>query len=140
MTYYNLFLDDFRHPYDCSFYMSRPAIYTKLDWVIVRSAKEFVDTITKKLKIGEFPELVSFDHDLADEHYDPSMHKGVSTYNQMAVRFTEPTGKECAEWLVQVCIDNDLKLPECEYHTMNPAGKERLKQAIADYERLTSRI
>lgn len=140
MKTYNLFLDDFRHPYDCVNYMIEPRPYAKLEWVIVRNYQEFIDEIQSRFNAGEFPEVVSFDHDLAEEHYDGSMYSGVETYNKTAQRFTEPTGKECADWLVQFCIDNSVNMPNCLFHTMNPAGKERLKLAIADYEKYKSQI
>ena len=66
----NLFLDDFRKPHDCMSYMphrigTSAAIYTQLDWEIVINYDEFVEWI----KTNGIPEIVSFDHDLADEHY-----------------------------------------------------------------------
>jgi hypothetical protein len=139
MKTYSLFLDDVRMPIDCVLYM-RNQIYTNLEWVIVRSYTEFVNCIEERYKNGEFPNLVSFDHDLADEHYDPKMYHGVDSYNAASTKFTEPTGKECADWLVQFCIDNDINMPASIVHSMNPAGVERIKQSIADYNRYMSRI
>jgi hypothetical protein len=139
MKTYSLFLDDVRMPIDCVLYM-RNQIYTNLEWVIVRSYTEFVNCIEERYKKGEFPNLVSFDHDLADEHYDPKMYHGVDSYNDASTKFIEPTGKECADWLVQFCIDNDINMPASIVHSMNPAGVERIKQSIADYNRYMSRI
>ena len=75
---YNLFLDDIRDPknmipgmevlYKDGMLIHRnnpDNFYYKHDWVVVRSYNEFVDYITK----NGLPKLVSFDHDLAPEHY-----------------------------------------------------------------------
>jgi len=68
---YNLFLDDFRHPYDCVPYMPNREIYAKWKWEIVRNYDEFVEYITK----NGLPTHVSFDHDLSDIHYYPEWVK-----------------------------------------------------------------
>ena len=65
MTKYNLFLDDFRMPKDAYNYLLQP-IYISVNWEIVRSYDEFVKYITEH----GIPEIISLDHDLADEHYE----------------------------------------------------------------------
>jgi hypothetical protein len=139
MRNYNLFLDDVRMPVDCFPYMHN-SDYLNLPWVIVRSHAEFVKEIEDRFDKGEFPALVSFDHDLADEHYDPSMYHGVQKYEEAYVRFEAPTGRSSAEFLVQFCIDKDITMPPCLIHSMNPAGKERIKQTLLDYERFIERF
>jgi len=57
---YHLFLDDVRMPGDASWIRLPSARYD-----IVRSYDEFVEFIQER----GVPEFVSFDHDLADEHY-----------------------------------------------------------------------
>jgi len=128
---YNLFLDDIRFPEDCTYYKtkgmpSNRAIYTQEEWYIVRSYKEFVDKITKEFIDGKFPAIVSFDHDLADIHYDPA------TWTESFV-YHEETGKDAAKWLVQFCIDNDIDLPECWVHSMNPIGGEGIMKTLNDW-------
>ena len=68
---YNLFLDDIREPRECLSYTNEPRYGTR-EWVVVRTHDEFVQTVVNRWANGEFPELVSFDHDLADEHYSPT--------------------------------------------------------------------
>ena len=128
MMNYNLFLDDFRHPYDCIKYMKLP-IYSKLEWIIVRNYGEFVDYIAKK----GLPKIISFDHDLADEHYSPEMYRG--SYNAMYKNFKEKTGLDCAKWLVDYCADKDLDLPEYLVHSMNPAGRKNISSYLENYEK-----
>ncbi len=139
MKTYNLFLDDVRMPIDCIHYM-RNADYSKLDWVIVRSHEEFVNEVTNRFSNNEIPAIISFDHDLADEHYDPKMYHGEDAYAQSAINFKEKTGLDSAYWFVQFCIDNNLDMPPCLVHSMNPVGAKRIKETLLDYERFKSKI
>jgi hypothetical protein len=136
---YNLFLDDVRMPSDCLTYMYDPRYGTR-EWVIVRSHEEFVSVFLHRWSNGEFPELVSFDHDLADEHYDPSMYHGEEKYNEAESKFTEKTGNESAKFFVQFCIDQSIALPECLVHSMNPIGRDKIKNTLKDYARYHARI
>lgn len=128
----NLFLDDFRHPYDCMSYMpsrigTDAADYTQKQWAIVKNYNEFVAWIVK----NGIPELVSFDHDLADEHYDVGCACGWS--EDYPEEFEEKTGLDCAKFLVHFCMDNNLKFPQFHVHSMNPVGSERIRNYIHDY-------
>lgn len=114
---YNLFLDDERQPNECTW--MNDSRYTNLKWVVVRSHDEFVRTLSDRFKQNEVPELVSFDHDLAD----------------VGGKVDEKTGNDSAKFLVQWCIDNSINLPECLVHSKNPIGRERIKQTIKDYTR-----
>ena len=129
---YNLFLDDVRSPFDCYVY-KKDERYVKCEWVIVRSHDEFVEKIDSMWDQKLFPSLVSFDHDLADEHYISAMYDGVEEYNRVAKSFTIPTGRRSAEYLVSFCKTNLLVLPDCMIHTMNPAGEQRIKNALSMY-------
>lgn len=124
---YNLFLDDVRVPDSCSY--TNNAIYFKLEWEIVRSYDAFVKFITE----NGLPELVSFDHDLAEAHYHPSMYEGSKIYMKYLETTSEKTGMDCAKWLVDYCIDNELEFPKWEVHSMNPVGKENIISYISNY-------
>lgn len=110
----NLFLDDIRNPIDAATYAKgrgvNPVIYN-LEWTIVRDYLQFTSWITK----NGLPELISFDHDLgeADEH----------------------TGMDCAKWLVNYCLDNNLALPKWAVHSANPAGYDNIKGLLLSFER-----
>ena len=120
MTKYNLFLDDFRMPKDAYNYLLQP-IYISVNWEIVRSYDEFVKYITEH----GIPEIISLDHDLADEHYESRQE-----YDQ----YTEKTGYHCALWLINYCIDNNKKLPtEILIHSMNPVGSLNIKSLFESY-------
>lgn len=124
---YNLFLDDIRQPAVVGNYFSpadKRVLFRTLDWVIVRNYEEFVDYIEK----NGLPKLVSFDHDLADAHYDPA------TWTE-SFQYHEKTGYECAKWLIEYIHDLKLELPEFLCHSANPVGKERILHALNRYKR-----
>jgi hypothetical protein len=129
MKNYNLFLDDIRMPEHCYDYIP-DSRYLYQDWHIVRSHEDFINTLKSKWEAGEFPALVSFDHDLHDDHYHPSMYHGVKAYENAYTEFNHPTGRRSAEFLVKFCKEKNISLPECLVHTMNPAGKERINTTI----------
>jgi hypothetical protein len=128
---YNLFLDDFRHPYDCVAYMRDPMKYAKWNWVVVKNHEEFV----KKIEEDGLPEFISFDHDLADEHYDNTMYQGVEEYSKKYEHFKEKTGLDCAKWLTEHCMDTKQKLPDFEIHSMNPAGGENIRSLLLNFKK-----
>jgi hypothetical protein len=130
MKRYNLFLDDVREPTDCLQYKEDPR-YGNLEWVIVRSHQEFISVVLEKWEQGAFPSLVSFDHDLAHEHYHSSMYEGLPAYESVYERMMKiPTGRRSADFLVKFCKEHGLRVPECLIHTMNPAGKQRIQNTL----------
>lgn len=131
MKTYNLFLDDFRVPADCGKYMPNPAFYYKNEWVIVRNYDEFVNFITK----NGLPSTISFDHDLADEHYSMDMYAGNDVYDENYKDFKEKTGLDCAKWLVDLCMDKNLDLPDYIVHSMNPAGAKNIWSYLENYRK-----
>jgi len=122
---YHLFLDDERFPKDVK-WVELPLV----PWVIVRNYKQFVETIER----DGVPLTVSFDHDLADEHYQEFhaandkrlVNKGNFRYSEMK----EKTGYHCAQWLAQYCVDKNHPLPVYYLHTMNHIGKENMRSIL----------
>ena len=122
---YKLFLDDVRSPKTTYSYMELP-IYKEPDWIIVRNYYAFITIIQKK----GLPEVVSFDHDLADVHYK----KQEFDYNDEGL---EKTGYHCANWLLYYCVDNNLKVPtRIIIHSMNPAGSFNIKSLFDTYYKI----
>lgn len=118
-----LFLDDIRNPMDCIGYVNRYGIRPDLylgQWVVVRSYDEFVNYIEQ----NGLPEIISFDHDLADEHYNDAMYEGDDSYKKLYETFREKTGYDAAKWLIRFC--DGKKLPQCVCHSMNPAGRANI--------------
>jgi hypothetical protein len=129
-----LFLDDIRMPSDCTNYMAS-GVYRLFEWKIVRNYNEFVLAIQK-----EFPDTISFDHDLAHEHYEDLMSnenwdKANNTIKLKYNNYKEKTGYDCCKWLINYCIDNKLKLPEIIVHSMNPVGKENILGLIRSFKK-----
>src|SRR5438128_2164986 len=95
---YKLFLDDYREPRDCSVYMRsrigfRYLVYLEEEWTIAKTYDHFTYIITN---FG-LPDFISFDHDLAEEHY----LNDIGTSNP--ANGSEPTGYHCAKWLITYC-------------------------------------
>jgi hypothetical protein len=112
---------------DGYFYWSTP-------FEVVRTYDEFCSFIEKKFKEGEWPKVISFDHDLADEHYHPYM-TDAEAYSEVSKTFKEKTGMDCAKWLVDFCMDNNLKLPGFVVHSMNPSGSKNIQSLLSNFRK-----
>ena len=127
-----LWLDDYRDPFD-----------TEEDWLVysplekpyeviwVKSYNEFTEWINK----NGLPDGICFDHDLADEHYRPSMYAEDKHYSNYYTdgTFKEKTGFDCAKWLVGYCIDNNYDLPKFNCQSANPVGKDNIIGILKSY-------
>ena len=129
--YYKLFLDDERKPSQVT-WIEMPLG----PWMVVRSYDEFV----KCIKENGMPAYISFDHDLAHEHYRASMYNPDRHYNKYYTdgTFKEMTGYGCAQWLVEYCMDNKVPVPEYRVHSMNTIGKENIEGLLESYKRSCS--
>lgn len=59
------------------------------------------------------PDFISYDHDLGEGK----------------------TGYDCAKWLVDYCLENNLSLPEYAVHSQNPVGKENILTLLSNFEK-----
>ena len=128
---YWLFLDDERWP-EQDTWVPLPS-RMRGQYVIVRSYDEFV----KAVKEYGVPKFVTFDHDLAEEHYKEGFAGVAPLYDQ----YKEKTGYHAAEWLVHHCAEQGFtSLPDYQAHTMSPVGRENIHRVMnADnYLRLLS--
>ena len=114
-----LFLDDLRVPTDCLEYMLKNKEIYSEEWDIVRSYKDFVSYVVK----NGVPDVVSFDHDLADE-----------------LDKKEKTGCDCAKWLCEYCLENNIPLPEYIVHSMNPIGSENILSVFKTCEKMMKKM
>lgn len=115
-----LFLDDVRSAPDFT-------------WDVVRSYAEFVAFI----KLHGVPDVISFDHDLGDEHYAIVDWEGklIEGTEIPYDKFQEKTGYDCAKWLVE----NNLLPEEYRVHSMNPVGAMNIKFVMENaYKRLSA--
>ena len=102
---YKLFLDDYRNPVKHE------------EWVVARSYSEAVEIIEKQ----GMPKFISFDHDLAEQHY--------------AGDFSGPerTGYDFAKWIVDQCLLYGVRLPDgfnFAVHSMNPVGAKNIRDLM----------
>jgi len=120
VKYYNLFLDDVRD-LNQAYKMTLDKDYSKLKWYIVRSYNEFCNFVELSFtKNKSIPILISFDHDLADEHY--LQRDEPIPYDN----FVEKTGYDCAKWLINFCKQNKIELPTYKIHSMNFVGEQNI--------------
>ena len=115
---YKLFLDDERLPKSVT-WVEMPLG----PWIIARNYDQFVKYIMQH----GLPSFVSFDHDLGLEHYIV----GAPKYNE----YKEKTGHDCAKWLVEYCMNNNLEFPEYQVHSMNPIGSTNIRSYIESYKK-----
>jgi hypothetical protein len=127
-----LFLDDIREP-EHAYEYTKQEIFLKQKWEVVRNFDEFKSYIEK----NGMPFFISFDHDLADTHYTPkhlwSDYDKSKEWQDKQVH-KEKTGYECAIWLVDYCMDNNLKLPSYYCHSMNPVGKDKIVGLLQSFQ------
>ncbi len=132
---YNLFLDDDRIPHRSMDYMHPDIskLYRTLQWRVVKDYHQFVQCIEE---FG-IPDLISFDHDLADEHYD--LHsRGYTSWQQYyntPEEEREMTGYDCVKWLCNYCKDNSKPLPRYILHTMNDIGLHNMKTYLENFKK-----
>lgn len=132
---YKLYLDDYRIPLDSFKFMApkigdKNTVYLQSDWVVVKDYNSFVNCITER----GIPSLVSFDHDLAQEHYAPENRWEDYDQWEKEQQFVEKTGKDCAEWLCNYCAHNNLKFPDYYVHSMNPVGASNITNLIESFK------
>jgi hypothetical protein len=138
MSNYYLFLDDERMPVNrnretqmSAHDLTGDKRYFLYDWLIVRNFGEFVKTIEEK----GIPLVCSFDHDLKDFHY---YHYSTYTVYTGKIDYTvvEGTGYECAKWLINYLMDNNLDAPEILTHTQNRVGGKNIRMLFEELEKI----
>lgn len=127
-----LFLDDIREPKDCLSYMKYNLDdYREEGWDIVRNFDEFKKYI-ENCGPNNLPSLISFDHDLADEHYTPEIFWNdytLSKKHQESKVYKEKTGDDCAEFLVKYIVKHGIEkeyIPDFLIHSANPVGRDKI--------------
>jgi len=124
-----LWLDDIRNPF-INLEGRVPKEEGTIEWVL--SYEQFVQWIN----MFGLPDIISFDHDLADEHYTPPKYWDnyqESKEYQESQNYLEETGMDCAKWLVDYCMDNDVPLPIYYVHSANPVGADNIRGLLGNY-------
>ena len=122
-----LWLDDIRNPFiDEEKRVPIGNDKWNINWVL--NYEQFVQWI----EIYGLPDAISFDHDLADEHYTPEYfwddyEESKKFQEWRGKTYQEKTGMDCAKWLVDYCMDNKVELPKFYVHSANPVGADNIR-------------
>lgn len=97
----------------------------------VRNYEEFKEWVDA----NEIPYAVSFDHDLADEHYTPEYfwndyESSKKFQDWKKETYTEHTGEECAKFLIGYCESNNKVMPKIFIHSANPVGANYIRKQL----------
>lgn len=111
MTPVRLYLDDIRTP---------PA-----GWTLVRSGDEFRAFVDRVMAEGIKITHISFDHDLAEDHYSLHRKDGVAW---------QANGCDVAKWLIATYPDL-ARYVTVSVHSMNPVGAENIRNVFRDFYR-----
>ena len=117
---YMLYLDDMRYPPDDC-----------LDWRIARNYHDAVWYV----KTYGLPHHISFDHDLADIHYEQPDYGHSDDFMVKDSAPYEFTGYDFAKWLCQWIMDNEPDLNGFTYnvHSANPIGAENIRRYMTNF-------
>lgn len=129
-----LWLDDLRNPF-LDIEGKLPMLGGTVEWVL--NYEQFTQWIEK---FG-LPDVISFDHDLADEHYTPKEYwqdYQLSKEYQESRDYQEKTGMDCAKWLIDYCIDNESPLPIYFVHSANPVGADNIRGILDNYKKFST--
>lgn len=136
-----LWLDDYRDPFTEEWVSSYAPTFVgrekDIHWV--KNGDEFKAWITEH----GLPEMICFDHDLADEHYTPEEYWSdyeASKRYQEAQNYKEATGYDCAKWLIDYCMDNKLFLPKWVAHSFNPVGRDNINNLLINFLKFTESV
>jgi hypothetical protein len=134
-----VWLDDYRDPAkdtDGRYKMASKKIeHDEVVWI--KSHDEFVAFIESH----GMPHGISFDHDLADEHYQyQKVHLDWHSREDVPIPYEdykEKTGMTSAKWLIEHCLDNLLPLPEYFVHSGNPSGAKNIQSILDNFKNFT---
>lgn len=130
-----LWLDDFRNPFEDDWLNFSP-ISRPYDCIWVKSYSEF----TKWIVNNGLPDGICFDHDLGMEVALTARANGMSKRKSRGLKQLEKTGYDCAKWLVEYCLDNNLKLPKWNIQSANPVGKDNINGLLLSFSKNVNQI
>ena len=100
-----------------------------IEWfTLVKSFEEFAEHIIEH----GLPDLVSFDHDLHEEHVRIASALDWKDFDYSAC--TVGTGYHCAKWLITYCVDTKQPLPYFTVHSANTYGATRIVQLLNNFK------
>jgi len=129
-----LWLDDLRDPTDNIWnnWIARKGVNPmSCDITWVKSYDDFIGWI----KANGLPDVVCFDHDLGQDIAIERYTTGGMTKTQAKKlkKLETMSGFECAKWMVNYCLDNNLHLPDWHIQSANPVGAENIKSYLQSF-------
>lgn len=120
-----LYLDDVRIPTN--------VIPGYREWDVVTNYEEF----TAYILLNGIPDLISFDHDLADEHVEDWSRQMIQQGFQFPdyESYKEKTGLDCAKFLVTHAQNYNLKLNKICVHSHNPVGGKNILEFLNGFKK-----
>jgi hypothetical protein len=113
-----IYLDDIRTP-------------TEEGWIVCRNYDEFIKTVGD-IGLGNI-DTISLDHDLGDtairEYFKNTSKNYIIDYNNIH----EKTGYDCAKWIVNKSMEDEIALPTITVHSANPVGAANIMGYINNY-------
>lgn len=132
-----LFIDDERQPKDVT-WVQYESVGGIEGFEVIRDAETFVDFM-QKVKAGNLPKVVSFDHDLQLEYGSedevPECIVDFADYHEISNRW-EVTGKTMLEFMIDRLLDlfdaaeidaDDIEGIQVYFHTQNPIGRKNME-------------
>jgi hypothetical protein len=129
-----LWLDDIRDPKDTiwvDWMVENGIILSEFNITWVKSYGEF----TKWIEKNSLPSLICFDHDLGEDVAKGRVSKGMSKRQARILKRETLSGFDCAKWLIEFCLDNELNAPDFKIQSANPVGAENIKGLIENFRK-----
>lgn len=134
-----LWLDDTRNPHELKDGIKHWLVFSPIEQpyevVWVKSYNEFVTWIER----NGMPNGICFDHDLGMEVALNARSKGMSKRKSRELKKLEKTGYDCAKWLVEYCMDNNVVLPLWNVQSANLVGKDNINGLLKSFLKFTGK-
>lgn len=119
-----LWLDDTRNPFENDWLVFSP-IEQPFETHWLKSYNEFVQWITE----NGLPDAICFDHDLGEDGIDENK----IPMENYSITEKYKTGYDCAKWLVNYYMDNNLQVPKWNIQSSNPVGKDNINGLLTSF-------
>ena len=128
-----LWLDDMRRPFTGTWVDDYSPIDTSN--IVVEWVKSY-DEFTKWINRNGLPTAICFDHDLGKLTEKELLSQGYSKQEARKRKGEEKSGYDCAKWLVEYCMDNEVDVPKYNVQSSNPAGRDNILGLLDNYHKV----